>query len=53
MAEQFSLFIKAVRETVVDSIDNEYADYLIETLDVIVTELIKKQEEEVDVEMCK
>lgn len=53
MAEQFTNFVKGVKETVLESIDIEYANYLVESLDVMVTELIKKKEQEVDITMCK
>ena len=42
-------FVKAIHETVIDSLDIETADHLIETLDTIITTLIDKQAEGVDI----
>jgi hypothetical protein len=49
LSDSFKEFVKAVEETVIDSLDIETADLLIHTLDVMVDEMIKKQGEDVDV----
>jgi hypothetical protein len=51
-ASTFKDFIKAVKESVLDGIDAETADHLLETLETIINEFIKKQSEGVDVRMC-
>ena len=53
IAGAYADFVKAVKETVVDSLDIELSINLIQTLDIFVTELIKKQDEGIDVSMCK
>ena len=42
-------FVKAIHETVIDSIDIETANHLIETLDTMFTALIEKQAIGVDI----
>lgn len=51
VSEMFGEFIKAVKGYVIDSLDIETADYLVETLEVIIFELIKKDKEGVDIRM--
>lgn len=46
-------FISAIDNHVIESIDIETAHHLLETLDTMVTELIKKQSQGVDVSMCR
>jgi hypothetical protein len=46
-------FVTAVKETVVPSIDIESANYLLESLEAIITEVLKKKEEGVDVSIIK
>ena len=53
VAETFKLFIRAVRDTVIDSIDIETADNLCESLEVIITELLKKDKDGVDIRMVR
>jgi hypothetical protein len=45
--------VKAIQETVIDSIDIETADHLIETLDTIITTLIVKKSEGVDIRVVE
>ena len=52
-ADLFSNFIKAVKETVIDAMDIETADHLLESLEAIITWVIKKKEEGVDVRMVE
>lgn len=42
IAEGFKSFVKAVKESVLDSLDIESANYLLESLSAIITELVKK-----------
>jgi hypothetical protein len=49
VSELLSEFVKAVADAVIPSIDIETSRCMVESLDVMVTELIKKQSEGVDV----
>ena len=44
-------FIKAINDCFIDSIDIETAGYLVETLDVMISEICKKNQQGVDVRM--
>ena len=49
MSETLENFIKAVKECVIPSIDIENANYLIESLETIIIEVLKKKEEVIDI----
>lgn len=49
VSELLGDFVKAVEDTVIPSIDIETSRCMVESLDVMTTELIKKQSEGVDV----
>jgi len=51
--DTFDSFIKAVKDCVIDSIDIESADFMIESLDTIITELLKKEAEGIDIRMVR
>jgi hypothetical protein len=46
-------FVKAIDEKVIESVDIETADLLIHSLNVMIDELIKKQEEDVDIRIIE
>ena len=50
VADSLKEFVKAVEETVIDSLDVETASILVKSLSVMVEEMIKKQSEGVDVQ---
>ena len=51
VSESLSEFVKAVEDTVIDSLDIETASILIKSISVLVEEMIKKQGEGVDVNL--
>ena len=53
MYELTKKFISAIDKHVIESIDIETAHHLVETLDTMISELIKKQKEQVDILMCQ
>ena len=53
VAELMDDFVKAVESHVIDQVDFEVAEHLVETLDTIVTEVIKKQDQGIEVLMIK
>jgi hypothetical protein len=53
LSDSLREFVKAVDEKVIDSVDIETADLLIHSLNVMIDELIKKQEEGVDIRIIE
>jgi hypothetical protein len=51
MAQLFANFIKSLKECIIDTLDIESSNYLLETLDIMLKELVLKKSQNVDTRM--